>query len=286
MHDKEALKNYVARIKPTLAGQFFYYCIPYRKKVVLENIQRVFADSLSRKQIIHLAKCFYSHLATSLQENFRLTLHSEEKLSDLLEVRGHEAVIDIAEKHGGVILLTGHFGNWEFAPLITIHKFKQFQGQFHIIRRRLKHKWLEKILFKRYRNSGINVIPKDQALNPICKALEENGAVVFVLDQNAATHNKDGILAEFFGKKVGTYRSLAMIARYTGVPVVPMSSYRQADGSHVFEFHPQLEWIAAEKSSQELYLNTLNYNRCLERILWAHPEQWLWTHKRWKDHNG
>jgi KDO2-lipid IV(A) lauroyltransferase len=94
--------------------------------------------------------------------------------------------------------------------------------------------------------------------------------------------NRDGIAAEFFGKKAGTYRSLASCARYTGVPVVPVANYRLPNGQHVLQFLPPLVWQECDSTQESLYVNTCAYNRALEQIILAHPEQWVWLHKRWK----
>ena len=85
---------------------------------------------------------------------------------------------------------------------------------------------MERLIFNRYYQAGLNVIPKKNSLDKVCVALEKNHAVIFVLDQHASLVNRDGIAVEFFGKKAGTYRSLATFARYTEVPVIPAAGYR------------------------------------------------------------
>ena len=112
--------------------------------------------------------------------------------------------------------------------------------------------------------------------------MEQNHAVVFVLDQHASLANRDGVAVEFFGKKAGTYRSLASFARHTGVPVVPAAGYRLDNGRHVLEFYDPIPWQDYGSTQESIYRNTLAYNQALERIILAHPEQWLWLHKRWK----
>lgn len=276
------MENNIDKLPVTLAGRFLYHCIPYRRAVVLNNIDQVFGNSVSDAQKRHLAMAFYSHMATSLKEMLQLRFMSDKQLCDRVEVRGHERLLDVAAENRGVLVLTGHFGNWEFAPIGGIANFKQFQGQFHFIRRTLGNKTLERLLFKRYYRAGLHVIPKKNSLQQVCDALEKNHAVVFVLDQHASLVNRDGVAAEFFGKKAGTYRSLASLSRHTGVPVVPASSYRLANGRHVLEFHEPIPWQDYDNTQESIYRNTLAYNQTLERIILAHPEQWMWLHKRWK----
>lgn len=264
------------------AGRFVSRFLPYRKKIVLANIKQVFGDALTPRQQAHLATAFYSHLLTSIKEMLALRFMSEAALCQRVEVKGYERLLEIAAEGKGVLVLTGHFGNWEFAPLGGILNFKQFQGQFHFIRRLLGNKTIERILFRRYYRAGLNVIPKKNSLTRVCEVLEQNHAVVFVLDQHASLKNRDGVAAEFFGKKAGTYRSLASIARHTGIPVVPAAGYRLSDGRHVLEFFDPIPWQDYETTQESTYRNTLAYNQALERIILAHPEQWLWLHKRWK----
>ena len=277
------IKAYLKTIYPTLAGKVFYYCLPYRKKVVLNNMRHVFGNDLSEKEIIYLAQCFYSHIATSFRENWNMRFMTQEEVAQKAEVIGYEAVLETAKKHGSILVLTGHFGNWEFAPIAGILSFRQFKGHFYFIRKMLSPKWLEKIIFKRYYLSGLNVIPKKNSLSLVCDVLEQkNNAVVFVMDQYAIPP-KDGVLVEFFGKKTGTYRSLATIARYTSIPVIPAATYRKPDGQHVLKFYDAIPWVSSEKGHhEEVYQNTLRYNQALEQLILEHPEQWLWTHKRWK----
>lgn len=259
-----------------------YFLLPYRRKVIRKNIEQVFGNRLNDRQKKHLAKAYYSHLLTSVKEAVQLRFMSEETLRERVEIKGHQQMLDIVAKNKGVLVLTGHFGNWEFAPIGGILNFREFKGQFHFIRKTLGNKTIERILFNRYYNAGLHVIPKKNSLQQVCEALDQNHAVVFVLDQHASLGNRDGVAVEFFGKKAGTFRSLASFARHTGVPVVPAASYRLANGKHVLEFHEPLIWQEFENTQESIYRNTLLYNQALERIIMAHPAQWMWLHKRWK----
>ncbi|WP_419420039.1 lysophospholipid acyltransferase family protein [Legionella sp. D16C41] len=272
----------IHKLPISLSGRLIYRLLPYRRSVIMNNINQVFGTQLNDAQKKHLAKAFYSHLATSIKETIQLRFMSEKALKERVEVRGYERMLEVVAKGQGVLVLTGHFGNWEFAPLGGILNFKQFQGQFHFIRRTLGNKMIERILFRRYYQAGLNVIPKKNSLEQVCNALEQNHAVIFVLDQHASLKNRDGIAVEFFGKKAGTYRSLASLARHTGVPVVPAAGYRLPNGRHVLEFHEPIFWQDYPSTQEAIYQNTLKYNQALERIILARPEQWMWLHKRWK----
>lgn len=276
------LEQQINALPVSLAGRFIYRFLPYRKRLVLANINQVFRDQLNDSQKKHLAQSYYSHIAKSIKETIQLRFMSERKLRNRVEVIGHEKMLEVVAEQKGVLVVTGHFGNWEVAPLGGVLNFKEFQGQFHFIRRTLRFKPIERLMFKSYYQAGLNVIPKKNSLEQVCVALEKNHAVIFVLDQHASLVNRDGIAVEFFGKKAGTYRSLATLSRHTGVPVIPAAGYRLPNGKHVLEFHDPIPWKDYETTQESLYRNTLAYNQALERIILAHPEQWNWMHKRWK----
>ncbi len=282
MAASQSLKQYIADLKPSLWGRLVYYCAPFRKKVVLDNMHLVFKDKLTEAEIKKLAKSFYSHILKSIKENIFMRFMSKEKIKSKAMVKGVEHVEAIADNNQGILILTGHFGNWEFAPIAGMLNFEEFCGRFYFIRKQIRSRWIEKILFHRFYQAGLKVITKKNALTKVTEALEQNNAVVFVLDQHACVGSKDGIPVDFFGKKAGTYRSLATIARYMSLPVVPAASYREKDGRHVLEFYPPIKWQEGASNRDTLTKNTRLYNQSLESLILNHPEQWLWMHRRWK----
>lgn len=236
------------------------------------------------EELIILAKGFYTHLARSLKENIQMRFMSESQIKNRAIVLGEEYIR--ALEHNpikGAILITGHFGNWEFAPIAGILNFKEFQGRFYFVRRTLVNKKIEQILFRRYYKAGLNVIPKKNSLDTVCDALEKNNAVVFVMDQHASIGAKDGMMVDFFGRPAGTFKSPAMIAKYMQVPVLPSRSYRRSDGKHVLEFFPAIPWQKSDNEKEEIRLNLRTYNEVLEKFILEYPDQWLWMHKRWKN---
>ncbi len=276
------LVSQIQALPVTLIGRIAYRCLPYRRHIVMSNIDQVYGDRLEIVDKHHLAQAFYSHVMTSLKEMCQLRFMSDRQLRERVEVRGHQHLLDIAKQGRGVLVLAGHMGSWEFAPLGGMLNFEEFKGHFHLIRRHLKWKSIEHILFRRYARAGLNVIPKQDALIQVKSALDQNHAVIFVLDQHAQLSNRDGIAVDFFGKKAGTYRSLASLSRHTDLPVVPMAGYRLPNGKHVLEFYEPIAWQEYPSNQESIYRNTLAYNQALEKIILAHPEQWMWVHHRWK----
>ncbi len=271
----------IPSLKPSFLDKAAYHLMPCRRKTVLSNMNLVFGRTNSTRQISDLAQCFYGHCLKLMLENFQRMWMTEEYMLTRVRVDGYEHVVNAAKAKKGVLLLTGHIGNWEFTPVAAMAHFKEFKGRFHILRRLLTNKFVERMLFRRFYKAGLNVIPKKGSLTQVLDALARNDVVAFIMDQYA-NPQKDGILVDFLGHQAGTFKSLALIARETSAPVVPAVCYRQKDGTHVMCFSEPLVWIENSDHDAEIAENTRGYNRVLESMILEHPDQWLWAHRRWK----
>ena len=267
------------RLHASSAGKFMYHRLPIRRATVMSNLRRAFGAALDEQEIVILAQAFYGHLLRSVAEFARANLVPAAR-GPLVRVENIDAILRAHALGRGTLVLSGHFGNWEVALPAAIESFPQYRGRFHILRRPLPA-WLDKLVTRRMRRSGLGVIAKRGSLQTILDRLAAKDAVVFIMDQHAGA--RDGVLAEFFGAPAWTFRSLALIALSTGAPVVPVALWREADGSHVLRFEEALSPADGATADEAIAANTRRYNAALERIILRHPEQWFWLHRRWKD---
>ena len=180
----------------------------------------------------------------------------------------------------GVLVLTGHFGNWEVSTVAGLGQFPQMRGRFHFVRRPIKPRWLDRFVSWRFQRAGFGVLSKRGSLDAILERLAAGDAIVFPFDQHAGP--PDGIEVDFFGHAAWTFKSLAILALSTGAPVVPAASWREPDGRHVLRFEEPVPPIEGGNAGQEIRRTTREYNAVLERLILRHPEQWYWVHRRWK----
>jgi len=262
-------------------GKLIYHVLPLRRRVILGNLRRVFGDTLTDRRIAEIAQAFYAHLVRFLGEFVRLPFLDDEARAKLIRIEGIEHLAAAREKGKGVLLLAGHFGNWEVSTVAGMSQFKQYRGLLHFIRRPLKPKWFNDLVMRRFRKAGFGTLEKSGSLDEILALLEENRIVVSIFDQ--FTVRKYGIRSEFFGHPAHTFKSLAVLAQFTGAPVIPSSSWREADGTHVLRFEPPVEVLVEGRTRDIIAKNTKRFNEALERIILRHPEQWIWMHKRWKE---
>jgi phosphopantetheine--protein transferase-like protein len=259
------------------AGRLMYHCLPIRRAVVMSNLRRAFGSMLDEQQIVTLAQAFYSHLLRSSGEFVRNLVPRRRRPA--VRVENIEAALDAYDAGRGVLILSGHFGNWEVALPAAIEDYPQWRGRFHVVRRPLPA-WLDGFVMRRMRRSGLGVLPKRGSLPAILDRLAARDAVVFIMDQHAGA--RDGVLVDFFGSPAWTFRSLALIAMQTRAPVLPAALWVEADGTHVLRFEQALALVDGASADEAIAANTRLYNAALERLILRHPEQWFWLHRRWK----
>ncbi len=280
MNTQESIQT-IRNLRPGWPGRLLHRLLPLRRKVVEENIDIVFGDSLTADEKKRLAQGFYEHILKIVAEGLAMSFMSDEAVRRQSRVVGREILLEAARGGKGILFLTGHIGNFELCPVAAILNFPEYKGRFHFVRRNIGNKFIEKLLFSRFYRVGLGVIPKRGSVNTILDALARNDAITFIMDQYARP-GREGIEVEFFGRKAGTFKSLAILARASGAPVLPAICHRGPDGRHVMEFREPLPWVADPDPDREIYLNTLGYNRVLESIVLEFPDQWWWFHRRWK----
>ena len=262
------------------AGRFLYRFLPLRRQVILDNLRLVYGERVGEDEIVQLAQAHYGHLWRLFVEFLKFRWLSQERKMAMVRIENVEAFASALGQNKGVLILTGHFGNWEVSTIAGLNHYPQMRGRFHFVRRAIKPKWLDTLVTRRFNEAGFGVFPKRGSLDAMLDRLAAGDAIVFPFDQLARP--PDGIDVDFFGHPAWTFKSLAIIALATGAPVLPATSWREADGRHVLRFEEPMSPIECERTGEAIRLNTRAYNAALERAILRRPEQWYWVHRRWK----
>ena len=270
-----------AQLPIPMSGKVLYHLFPFRRRVILANLRRVYGETQDEAGIVALAQAHYGHLRQLFGEFLRFRWLSRERQLAMVRIENLEAFVAAYEQGKGVLLLTGHFGNWEVATVAGIGGFPQMRGRFHFVRRALKPEWFDRLITRRFQKAGFGVMPKRGSLDAMLDRLAAGDAIVFAFDQHASP--PDGIAVDFFGTPAWTFKSLAIIALATGAPVMPATSWRERDGRHVLRFESPIPAIDHASTNEAIRLTTRAYNAAIERLVLRRPEQWYWVHRRWKD---
>jgi KDO2-lipid IV(A) lauroyltransferase len=267
--------------KVSWLGKFIYYTLRYRKSTIESNINIVYGSTLSKKNKQILVQAFYSHFIQSIKEIFLLYFFYKNRTQRKISIQGLEYLQHAIQQERGVLILSAHIGNIQYAPVLASKQLKKI-GAFHVVLKTIKVKWLETLVYSGFSRAGISILKSQGEIKHIPKILKNNGLVFFAFDQHAKLDKNQGIAVPFFGKLAGTYRSLALFAQRYKACVVPGIVYRDSNNQHVMEFFPEILWNSEGTRQQQIKTNTQRYNEVLEQLILQHPDQWLWSHRRWK----
>lgn len=254
---------------------FFFYVIPIRKNTVIENLSNAFPE-YSSVRIKEIAYQSYKSFAITLIELFCLTRMSRDELENAVICPNINL---INEKHGlqkGLILLSAHFGNWEYVALsVSAQLKKTFNVVVKSQRNPYVNNWMNNVRTK-WENK---IIPLGPSIRQIYKELKDKNIVAMVADQRGPL---DGIRVDFFGRKISVYPGPAQLALKTGAPIIYGVTVRQKDYAYIAD----LQEIITDNlngSDEEMTLEICQRHAAhLESMIRKNPEQWLWMHKLWK----
>ncbi|MBC7783271.1 MAG: lysophospholipid acyltransferase family protein [Burkholderiales bacterium] len=179
-------------------------------------------------------------------------------------------------RHRGLIMLTGHYGNWE----ILGYALATMGFPTVAVARPLDNPYINEWLLGVREKKGQRIVDKKGATDDIIRTLEAHGTVGFIADQNAGPK---GLFVDFFGRRASTYKSIGLLAMRYEVPVI-IGYARRVGTKFAFEIGTQDiiypdDW---KDQDQPLHYITQRYTKAIEDFVSAEPGQYLWVHRRWK----
>ncbi|MBI3770363.1 MAG: lysophospholipid acyltransferase family protein [Deltaproteobacteria bacterium] len=177
----------------------------------------------------------------------------------------------------GILVLTGHFGNWE----LFAHVHGLLGHPVHLVRQTIKNPFIDAFVDRMRRRAGTRTLRKHAAARGVLRALGDHQLMVLPLDQNAS--RRTGVFVEFFGKLASTNSGFGRIAARTGVPVYPAFLVREGTSArHRIVILPRVPFASMADRDQAAREFTQLCTVVLEAMIREHPDHWLWTHKRWR----
>jgi KDO2-lipid IV(A) lauroyltransferase len=171
----------------------------------------------------------------------------------------------------GVLFATAHLGNWE----LSAFAHALLTGPMNVVVRPLDNPLIDRMVERRRGLSGNRLISKRDIARPILKALAANEAVGILIDQNASPDA--GVFVDFFGMPACSGTGFAKLAARSGAAVIPgFALWSEGERRYVLRFYPPVPMTG------DAVRDTETLQKKLEEIVRAHPDQWLWIHRRWK----
>lgn len=259
-----------------VADFFFFvlwHLVPYRRKVVVQNLERVFPDKTPGERWL-ICRGFYRHFADLVVESLRNFSISRELCRSTMIQLNPEVLNDIAAKGRSVVLCGGHVGNWELWALAAPPSLKH---KLIGVYKKLSNAFFDRKMRETRSQFGLELVATVDTGHYLRTNPDELNAVVLAFDQSPSNPLKAYWL-NFLGQDTAAYFGAEKYARELNRPVVYGSMRKTRRGHYEVTYRLVCEnpleqphgWI-----TEELF-------RLLEEDIRARPELWLWSHKRWK----
>jgi KDO2-lipid IV(A) lauroyltransferase len=294
-------------LKNLLPAVFFYLCIPfiyllailpfpllylfsygiyillyrilgYRRKVVRQNLLNSFPEK-QEKEIREIESRFYRYFCDLFLETFKtLTISRENMVRHCEFVPETLAIFEqLASENQSFMIVMGHFGNWEWGGNTFSICCKH---QLYVIYHPLSNKYFNGLVFRMRTRFGTRLIPMKDTLRDMLKNRNELTATAFIADQSPLPDR--AYWMSFMNQDTPVFLGIEKIALKIRYPIVYITIRRVKRGYYkVFA-----ERIELPSERQETGTITEIHTRKLESDIRSQPENWLWTHRRWKHVRG
>ncbi len=249
-----------------------YRIFRYRKEIIINNLKRSFPQK-TEKEINKICKDYYHYLCDLIVEAFKkITMKSDATLNHC-QFMNAELLDNFFQKNKSVILLMGHYGNWEWAGSSFSLSCKH---QLHVVYKPLSNKYFEALMCKTRTMFGTKLIKMQNTFKDVLTYKDKHAAFAFIADQMPAPQT--AYWTTFLHQDTGLFTGAERIAKKYDLPVVFINIVRVKRGYYQ---------IFAEVLSDTPKLTAENeiiqkYAERLEEEIVKMPETWLWSHRRWK----
>ena len=258
-------------------GGLFWLLSPPRRRIARRNVELAFAGQLNRSQVERIVRSVFTHIGLTAAENLWMGRRvTREDVPRRFPVAGLGRFRKARSDGRGALVFLAHLGNWElFGNSVAAQV-----GGVAALARPVDNPQIRDYVTRLRESFGIRVLSTRDGIRPMLRALQAGELLGILIDQHV---HRAFVPATFFGRKAATTAVVASLALRTNAPVFVAYSLR--DG-HSFRHHGYvegpLELVRSDDREADVLANTQRFNDRLEELVRGHPEQWLWTHRRWK----
>ncbi|MEO7387114.1 MAG: lipid A biosynthesis acyltransferase [Gammaproteobacteria bacterium] len=250
-----------------------YRLVGYRARVVRANLKSSFPEKTDEERR-KIAADFYRWFCDLLLESLKTLTVTPGAVRERVTIEGMDILRDYANRKQSVIVVLGHFGNWELAG--ARYSQETDVPQLYVIYRPLHAKGFDGLLYRMRTRHGTRLY----TMKETSQAMERDRGLVtataFIADQTP--HADRAYWLTFLGQDTAVYFGTEATARKFNYPVVYLSIMQRCRGHYCMI----VETLAEDPSELPVGEITARHTARLERDIRERPDLWLWTHRRWK----
>lgn len=256
-------------------GLLVYYVVPRLHHRGMDNLNRAYGDSLSRREKIRILKQTASNMGIVSAEFGRIPIINTEFVRNHITVEGLEHI----DRSRGAVFVAAHYGNWEWlGPVLRTADLPVAE-----IVRPSTHPALDAVVNAVRQSNGVITLRRDEAGLKLVRMLRQGYMVGILIDQNPKTAAAP---VTFFGRPCWATAAPVMAALRAGVPLHGIRAVRAAGGRYDFEITPPISLEQTRDFRQSVVVNVQRCQDLIEQWVREHPGHWMWFHRRWRLRSG
>ena len=249
-----------------------YKVFKYRLTVVRDNLKKSFPDK-SKEDLRRIEKLSYTNLCEITVESLKAFTMSKEQIFARHKVINEDDLRHLYPTVGGIIALPNHYGNWEWGAMSCM----QLEWPGIALYKPLSNKYLNDYIQKNRSRLGTELVSIYDTARSFIKNKDLKKNYVMASDQSPSNSNK-AYWVDFLGRDTAFLHGTEVYAKKYNYPVVFVDIQRVKRGYYTLELSLITE---KPKELKDGELTQMFANK-LEEVIMKKPENWLWTHKRWK----
>ena len=251
----------------------FYRVIKYRYVVIKSNLENSFPEK-SPVEIQTLVKGAYKNLCDILLEGVKGLTMSEAECRKRYKFLNPEVANELYAKGKSMFILATHYGNWEWGPQAISLQIKHHTLG---IVAPIKNKYIDSYIKNSRSFEKVSVVPMRETYQAFERFKDRLTAYVFIMDQSPSNAKK-AHWVKFLNQDTAVLHGADNHARRMGYPLVFFEQHRVKRG----HYEIRLTKLFDDASGLEVGEISALFMEKLEAIILAKPEDWLWSHRRWK----
>lgn len=259
-------------------GTAAYYLFPPERRKALKHLGIAFSGEKSLQEQRRIARHLFRNYGYCVAELLQFPKGDAFFRTIAMEVEGREYLDWLVENGRGAVFVTAHAGNWEL-----LAAWLSRQGYpVNVVAREARHSHAERVLQTHRAAAGVRVFTKYRSARAMMEVLRKGEGLGILSDIDT---RGDGIFVDFFGRPAHTPTGPARLAARTGAPLVVGFTARLGPRRHrIFVQSPirVVEGTPAGEGEKDIPGAVRYYTREIEDWIRQYPDQWVWTHRRWK----
>lgn len=256
-----------------LLSLVFYHIIPYRKKVVMVNLENSFPNK-SPQEIKTICRKFYNHLCDLIVESVKLFSISQKEINQRFVVTNAEILQPYFDKGKDLIIVGGHYNNWEILASGIDH---QVPHDTVALYSKLSNLFFDKKMKSSRGKFGLRMVTTKESFSYFKEKHNTPQMTIFGADQSP-TYSKNVHWTTFLNQDTAIALGTEKFAKKYNIPVVYGAINKIKRGFYSLDISVLCN---DPKNTSDGEITELHTKKLEEQII-AQPEYWLWTHKRWK----